>query len=111
MAAPNSQLNSRPFAHLDISIMKKPKKAVPTPGKSTSRRALLKAVRHAQRRAIEAKRAARAAKLHWKAAKEVYRQAKDAAQAAKKAVQAAQKALPAAVREDRKAAVESSRRR
>jgi len=109
-AAPNSQLKSRSFAHLDISIMKKPKKAVPVAGKSTSGRAFLKAARHAQRRATEAKRAARAAKAHWKAAKEAYRQAKDAAQAAIKAIRAAQKALPAAVREHRKAKVESSKR-
>ena len=46
--APNGQLNSRSFAHLDISIMTKPKKAVPTPGKSTTG-AFLKAARHAQR--------------------------------------------------------------
>jgi hypothetical protein len=84
--------------------VKKPNKNAPLAEKSSSRRAFLKAARHAQRRAMEAKRAARAAKLQWKAAKKAFKQAKDAAHAAKKAVRAAQKALPAAVREGRKAA-------
>ena len=106
-------LDLQPIAHYGDSdpIMKKQKNAVPAPGKSTSRRAFLKAARNAQLQATEAKRAARAAKSQWKAAKEAYKQAKDAARAAKKAVRAAQKALPAAVRENRKAGVESSRRR
>jgi hypothetical protein len=91
--------------------MKKRKTTVPALGKSASRRAFLKAARHAQRRATQAKRAAQAAKLQWKAAKKAYKQMKDAAHAAKKAVRAAQKALPAAVREERKAKVDSGRRR
>ena len=109
--APESQLNSQSIAHFGHPIMKKQKKTVPAPGRSTSRRAFLKAARNAQRRATEAKRAAHAAKLQWKAAKTAYKQMKDAARAAKKAVRAAQKALPAAVREDRKAEIGASKRR